>query len=269
MDNLPAAVPLWKREENGNLYVRSPEVEAVIVNLSLLTKEKFVNRIKSEDSDVRIPSECLLYFLRRSPFEADNDVLFALFTAMRQRVLNAVPVPLQHIAGEFKKAENSVDLDIRDAVLNKFQILLCRDREEYQDRLDFFECRFNAAIARLRATARRDIYKNAAPLTPLAQDSETNETNQEVDKALSCITDSFDGPKTDFLYRSMIHAAISSLPLDERCVVELFLEGIPIDSKEADTMTMVKILGCCEKTVRNRQKRAFTKLAELLKEENA
>lgn len=80
---------------------------------------------------------------------------------------------------------------------------------------------------------------------------------------------SFDGPKADFLYRSKIAAAINSLPPDERRVVELILEGIPIDSKEKDTMTMAKMLGCSEKTVRNRRDRAFAKLAELLKEEDA
>lgn len=52
-------------------------------------------------------------------------------------------------------------------------------------------------------------------------------------------------------------------------MVELFLRGIPIDSQEADTMTMVKMLGCSEKTVRNRKNRAFAKLEVLLKEDNA
>lgn len=267
----PTVVPLRKRQQDGSLYCRPHEIERHIAMLSQVTKQDFVERVRITDSgDERfVPSECLLYFARRPVFGSDETVLFALFTAIRQRVLKAVPVLARRIPGKPQRAECSIDLDIRDAVLGKFNELLCQDRKEYQERLDFFECRFNAAIARLRATARRDICNDAAHLGPLVHDSETNEPSPEVASALSCITDSFDGPKTDFLYRSKIHLAISSLPLDERRVVELFLEDIPIDSKETNTMTMVTILGCCEKTVRNRLKRAFTKLAEVLKEENA
>ncbi|MEZ6140774.1 MAG: hypothetical protein R3B84_09405 [Zavarzinella sp.] len=261
-------VPL-KKQRDGQIYTRPPEIEVVISDMSRLTKNEFVKRVKANDTVNSIPSECLLYFLRRPLFNGDDEVQGEIFTAIRQRVLKAVPVPGRHISGKSQVAEKSVDLDIRDAVLDKFQELLCKDRNEYQERLDFFECRFNAAVARLRATARRDVSTKAAHYEPLISENETNEPGKEVKAALFSVMESFDSPSNDFLYRSKIHAAISSLPLDERRVVELFLEGFPIDSKDQDTMTMVKILYCCEKTVRNRLKRAFAMLAELLKEENA
>lgn len=266
----PTVVPL-RKEKDGQLYVRPANVEVAIAELSRLTKEEFVERIEAKDSPDSVPSECLLYFVRRPPFDADKDVLFTLFAAIRQRVMKAVPVPKRPLEGKSKEkeGESSLDLDIRDAVVGKFQEMLCRDRQGYLERLDFFECRFNAAIARLRATARRDIFNEAAHLVPLINDNETGEPNPEVEKALSCVMDSLDSPKMDSAYRLKIHAAINSLPLSERRVIELILKGIQIDSKEKDTMTMAKMLGCCEKTVRNRRDRAFAKLAELLKEENA
>jgi hypothetical protein len=267
--DLPTAELLRKRQADGRLYARPPEVEAQIAELSRLTKEQFVERIEAEGSDESVRSECLLYFVRRPPFGSDKDVLFLLFAAIRQRVLKAIPVPTRSIPGKAKMAERLIDLEIRDAVLGKFELLLCQDRVEYQERLDFYECRFNAGMARLRSTARRDIRNEAEKFVHLAPDNETGEPCPEVEEALSCISDLFDGPKTDFLYRSKIHAAISSLPLEERRVVELFLRDIPIDSQEADTMTMVTMLGCSEKTVHNRKKRAFAKLEELLKEDNA
>ena len=263
------AVPLRKTDSDGRIYVRPPEVTCEIAELSRLTKEHFIERLKADGSDERVRPECVLYFVRRPPFGGDEDVFLLLFTDIRQRILKAVPVPTRIITGDAMKAERSIDLDMRDAVLDEFQLLLCQDRMGYQERLDFFECRFNAAIARLRSTARRDIHNKARKLTLFAHGNETGEPSPEVEKALSRINDSFDGPRTDFFYRSKIHAAISSLPLEERRVVELFLRGIPIDSQDADTMTMVKMLGCSEKTVRNRKKRAFAKLGELLKEENA
>ena len=71
---------------------------------------------------------------------------------------------------------------------------------------------------------------------------------------------------SDFLFRSKLLVAISLLPPDQRRVVELLLQEYPIDSKEAGADTIVKILGCTEKTVRNRRDRAFAKLREALKE---
>lgn len=264
----PTVKPLRKRKD-GDLYTRPVCIEEAISDLLRLTKEEFVKRIKGEDCIDSVASEVLLYFVRRPPYSADQAVLFELFTAIRQRVQKAVPVPMRRIPGTSKKVESSVDSNIREAVLDKFQEMLCKDRQEYLERLDFFECRFNAGMARLRSTARRDICKEAAHLAPLFHDEETNGLVPEVEKAISCIADSFDGPKMDSSYRSRIHAAISTLPLAERRVVELILKDTPIDSQETDTVTMVKILGCCEKTVRNRRDRAFAKLAELLKEENA
>lgn len=269
-DETASVLPLRKKDNDGLTYARPAEIIATIVDLLRLTRDEFLKRVSADDLGEGIPSECLLYFVRRPPFAADKDVLFALFAGIRQRVLKAVPVPKKRTPTLSNRvAESSVDLEIQEAVLDKFQEMLCRDRQEYLDRLDFFECRFNAAVARLRSTARRDVFNEASHLAGLAPDSETCESNPEVEKALSRISDSFDGPKTDFLYRSKIHSAINSLPLDERRVVELFLQDIPIDSQESDTMTMVRILGCSEKTVRNRRDRAFVKIARLLNEEGA
>jgi hypothetical protein len=266
--NVWAIVPLRKRAKNGSLYCRPAEIEAAIAELAGLSKQDFVERIRANDLGHGVATECLLYFLRRPPFGGDEDFLFTLFAAIRQRVLKAVPVPTVRNDGDSKNvAVRLVDLDIQEAVLDRFQKMICVDRQEYVDRLDFFECRFNAGMARLRSTVRRDIWKKANKSAPLVQDI-TNEPSPEVEEALSRVSDSCDGPRADFLYRSKIHAAINSLPLDERRVVELFLMDIPIDSQEAETMTMVKMLGCAEKTVRNRRGRAFARLKELLREDN-
>lgn len=264
----PPVKPLRKQTNDG-LYARLTVVESTIKDMLQLTKTDFILRVRSDDAAERVPSECLLYFVRRPPFAADQDVLRLLFTEIRQRVLKAVPVPVRYIAGTYKKGESTIDLAIQEAVLDKFQQLLCQDRREYAERLDFFECRFNAAVARLRATARRDICNNSARYEPLAHHNEATEADSEVENPLAYFLDSIDSPEKDSAYRSKIHAAINSLPLNERRVIELFLEGIPIDSAEENAMTMVKTLKCCEKTVRNRRNRAFAKLAEFLKEENA
>ena len=47
----------------------------------------------------------------------------------------------------------------------------------------------------------------------------------------------------------------------------MLLQELPIDSKDKEVKTIVKVLGCSEKTVRNRRDRAFVKLRDALKEE--
>jgi len=68
-------------------------------------------------------------------------------------------------------------------------------------------------------------------------------------------------------YRSRVHAAIRTLPSNERQVIELLLQGYRIDSEDESVITIAKILSCSEKTVRNRRDRAVATVLRMLKEE--
>ncbi len=265
--SMPVA-PLRKKHENGELYCRPPEVEPALAVLLPLAAHELVERARIKDAkDPRyVPSECVLYFVRRPSSLNDESALRELFAILRQRVIAAVPVAERRIPGTKKQAESSVDRDIQDAILHKFQLMLCEDRRGYDERLDFYECRFNAALASLRTTVRRAVRRKAAPLEPLESENEPGEPSPEVESALAKLRPApEDG--LDFLYRSKLLRAISVLPDDERRVVELLLQEIPIDSKDKEMVTIVKILKCSEKTVRNRRDRAFKKLHDALKEE--
>jgi len=261
--------PLRKRRGDGQPYTRPAEIEARIAALSRFSTPELVEQVRIDDpSDPRyVPSECVLYFVRRPASLDDEGALLALFTVLRQRALAAVPVPDRRVPGSSKKAQNAADLEIRDAVLHKFQELLCRDRTAYEEHLDYYECRFNSALASLRATARRGVRREASRHEPLESECEPNAPTAEVESALAAIGNS--SPCDDFLFRSKLLVAISSLPPNERRVVELYLDGVPIDSKEEGVTTMVNVLNCSEKTVRNRRDRAFAKLRDALKEEDS
>lgn len=262
----PSVAPLRMRRPDGDLYHRPNEVERAIAALLHLPAREVAKRSRIEDPEHPdyVPSECVLYFVRRP--DADEDALRGLFAALRQRVLRAVPVSTRRVAGSTKLAERAADLEVREAVLDKFQVLLCGDRGEYDARLDFYECRFNAALARLRATARRDVRRADSCHEPAAFGGPA-EPSAEVEAALAAVRGPADGAGIDFLYRSKLRAAISSLSPDERRVVELILNEVPIDSQDKEALTIVKVLGCSEKTVRNRRDRAFEKLRDALKEE--
>lgn len=263
------AVPLRQLQADGTPYFRPKEIEDALAELLRLPTTEVVVRSRIEDVlDPRyVPTECVLYFVRRPGSLNDENNVRDLFVILRQRVLHAVPVFPRRLPGSKKLAEKATDLKIQEAVLDKFQRLLCNDWAGYDERLDFYECRFNSALALLRSTARRDVLKVEHRDAATPYEGDTNEPSRGVEQALANLKNPLNSEGIDFLYRSKLHAAISSLPPDERRVIELVLKDVPIDSQDKDVRTIVKVLGCSEKTVRNRRDRAYARLRDALKEE--
>jgi DNA-directed RNA polymerase specialized sigma24 family protein len=261
--------PLRKRKLDGSEYHRRPEVEEALALLLQLPTSEVVRRasiVETDHSDY-VPTECVLYFVRRLDSRDDEEALHDLFKILRQRVLKAVPVFRQRIAGSDKLGLRAFDVDLRELVLHNFQALLCRDRREYDATLDFYECQFNQALARLRSTARRDLSKEEAHYKPVASNGESDGPYENVEAALTALREQTE-ENGRARYRSSLHVAISSLPQDERRVIELILRGLPIDSIDDNVLTIAKVLKCTEKTVRNRRDRALTKLRHALTEED-
>lgn len=265
----PLVVPLRQRGEDGSPYHRRAEVERTISALMRIPGREVVERCRVSDPNDPdyVPSECVLYFVRRPSRQVDELDHRDLFVILRQRVLGAVPVFARRADGSESRGERATDLDVRDAVLHNFQKLLCEDRRSYRGRLDFYECQFNSAMAKLRATARKSVGRRAARVRPLDGQDDVGRTTADVEQALAAIRNPDAG--VDFLYRSKLHVAISSLPPDERRVVELLLQEIPIESSDESVQSIVETLKCSEKTVRNRRDRAYTKLRAALKEEES
>lgn len=260
--------PLRKRRQlDGALYCRPPKVEASLAALLGMPTRELVERAgltDPEDPDY-VRSECILYFVRRLDFgdEAFRD----LFEILRQRVLRSVRVPAQPVAGATKFAEKIGDLEVRETVLQKFQVLFCKDRREYDDRLDFFECRFNSALACLRKTAQEKVELDDSRYESTDFGDDSAGSAKETELALLAMRDALNDRGLDFLYRSKLHAAINALPPDLRRVVELTFQEVPDGPKGGDAITICNLVGCNEKTVYNRRKKAFEALRDALKEE--
>jgi len=261
----PSVAPLRKRQPEGDLYVRPSEIETALATLVSLPSRELVERFRITDTTDPdyVPSECVLYFVRRLDF--GDESFRDLYAVLRQRLLRAVPVAARRMAGKF--AEKVGDLEIQEAVLQKFQELLCTDRGEYDERLDFFECRFNSALAHLRLTARKKVRRDESRYE-LTDFSDTSEgPSREVELALLAMRNALDDEGVDFLYRSKLHAAINALPPDLRRVVELTFQEVPDGPKGGDAITICNLVGCIEKTVYNRRKKAFEALRDALTEE--
>jgi DNA-directed RNA polymerase specialized sigma24 family protein len=243
--------------------VRPPEVEQAI-NAALETpRADFL--AKAEITDWRhaeyIPSECILYLLRRSKFDNDEQNFRALFTLLRARVRRALPRGTGRASG--RDMEDSTALDVADEVLFRFQEMLCLDRNGYDERLDFFEVRFEHAIAHLRMTAKRRAWKQEARSRPLNEDPESLSPSTEVEEAMARLFPAND-KNLEPRFRKALEAAIGALPIDQRRVIEMLRNGFPIESEDPTVVTIVSVLGCTPKTVWNRRERAVKALREAL-----
>ena len=250
--------PLRKRRLTGELYVRDPKVETAIAELSALPREELLARaVLTNRSDARyVPGECLVHFIRASRDELGDGWFERLYRILVARVLRSVPRP----ETQGGTAVSLTRERVRDAVLGRFVELLVSDRTSYQEKLDFFEVRFDGAVASLRRDAQRQAWRDENRSEPPEFDHEGAEVSPEVEAAAHRQDPGLLSELDDPVYRSQLDAAIDALPNDQRRIIHMLSQGVPIDSKEPDVLTIAKALGRSEKTIRNNRDKAFAAL---------
>ncbi len=263
------AVPLRKIEQDGTLYQRRPDIELRLDTLLSLSRSDVGQHCKITDpvDADHIPSECLLHLIRGCRTDNSDRHFQVLFVTLRQRVIARLPTAEVGRDADGKVLVSQRNEKIAEYVLDRFQALLVSDRAAYDERLDYFEVNFDAAVASLRSSGRRKAFKEEKRSEPMTYDDETSELNAEIEEAAASLNPLSDPRLDDPTYRSRFYAAIDSLPEDQRRVIELLLLDIPMDSKEPGVQSIVRILECVEKTVRNRRDRAYVALRKALDED--
>jgi DNA-binding CsgD family transcriptional regulator len=251
-------IPLRKRRLSGELYVRTPETEAIIAEMAILPRGDLVVRgaISNRSDPGYIPSECLVYFIRASRCD-NNEIWFErLYRILIERVLRSLP----RVTSFDRKTESLMRDIVRDKVLGRFVELLSEDRGTYVEKLDYFEIRFDGALASLRRDAQEQAWRDEKRSRPLDYDLNSGELSPEVEAAAGSY-DPFEGSDfDDEVYRLRFEAAIEALPPEQSRIIHMLRQGFPIDSKEQDVMTIAKALGRSEKTVRTYRDKAFAAL---------
>lgn len=253
-----AIAPLRKRRLSGELYERDPKVEALIAELAVLPRDALLARaeIAKRSDPSYVPSECLVYFIRASRRD-NNEVRFErLYRILVERVLRSLP----RAKSSDGKNESLTRGIVRDKVSGRFVELLSADRATYVEKLDYFEVRFDGALASLRRDAQEKAWRDENRSQPLEYDEESGELSPEVEAAAGThdpfAASDFDDP----FYRLRLDAAIEALPPEQSRIVHMLRQGFPIDSKEPDVMTIAKALGRSEKTIRTYRDKAFAAL---------
>jgi hypothetical protein len=211
--------------------------------------------IRDRKDPAYVPSECLVHLVRAR--KADNsDALFErLYKLLAARILQALPNPDSR-QGD-KVAVSLTKSRIRENVFDRFIEILASDRAGYDERLDYFEIRFDGALANLRRDARSQAWSEENRTVALELDAETHEPSPEVNKALENF-DPFSPEKINGEdYRFRLLRAIETLPPEQSRIVTMIGRGIPIDSTDPYAITIAKTLGKVEKTIRKHRDLAF------------
>lgn len=250
--------PLRKRRLSGELYERDAAIEALLGELAVLSRDALIARaeIRTRSHADYVPSECLVYFIRASRRDNNEAWFERLYKILIERVLRSLPRS-QSSDGKSESLTNGL---VRDKVFGRFVELLSADRTAHVDKLDYFEVRFDGALASLRRDAQEKAWREENRSQPLEYDEESGELSPEVEAAAGAhdpfAVSNFDDPS----YRSSLEAAINALPPEQSRIIYMLRQGFPIDSKEPEVMTIAKALGRSEKTVRTYRDKAFAAL---------
>lgn len=254
--------PLKKKTLGGKLYTRDAKIEALLVELSALSRDDLLKRAtisRRADPDY-VPSECLVHFIRSSRTDNSDAWFERLYKTLTERVLRCLP-KAESADGKTMSLTRSI---IRDKVFGRFVELLSADRTDYSVKLDYFEVRFDGALASLRRDAQEQAWRDENRSSPLEFDDDTGELSPEVERAAGHFNPFATSELDASDYRSRLDAAIEGLPPEQIRIVEMLRQGFPIDSKEAGVMTIAKTLGRSEKTIRTHRDKAYAALRSAL-----
>ena len=256
---------LKRNQKDGTPYQRPPAIEAWIEKLESVDAASRVLQFAgaSRIAPEYVPTEVLLYFLRRSWADGEHGQFERIYRILMKRID-------QSLRSKIWSSRIGSATDIRDEIVSRFVVLVTKDCTSQSDLLDFYEIHFDQAMVALRTSVLRKFKTIAGDVTtvPLgSQESDGPEFSSEVEAALEVFLSGDPQKIDDPAFRSVLFAAIDLLPQDQKQVIGLLLQGIPIDAKEKDVMTIARILQCDERTVRNRRDRACKALKAVLEKE--
>src|ERR1700691_5358599 len=209
--------PLRKRRLGGEPYERDPKVEALIAELATLPRDQLIARaaITKRADPGYIPSEGLVYFLRATRHDNNEAGFDRLYRILTERVLRSLP-RAESVDGETESLTRGV---IRDKVFGRFVELLSADRAGYVDKVDYFEVRFDGALASLRRDAQEQAWRDENRSQPLEFDEESGELSPEVEAAVGVYDPFAASDFDDPAYRLRLDAAIEALPTEQSRII--------------------------------------------------
>jgi len=239
-----------RKLRDGVAYERPIKVEGQIDELAALTGEERFRRLAILDRNDPhyVASECLLYFLRRLRGNSPRNYE-VLYKILLRRVTSVLPGGWRRESGPVVSSEERA----ASAALGRFVEILAADYNGYDDRLDFFEVMFGAAVASLRRTALSKERKADGREAQLPDEPDAVDRIQTSTSGFNPLAhDKYSDP----VYRIRLRAAIDALPEDQRMALLLDWQGVPFTSNDPDIATVGSFIGCGEQAARQKRDRA-------------
>ncbi|CAI3802790.1 hypothetical protein GLGCALEP_03205 [Pseudomonas sp. MM221] len=244
---------LRKVSLEGARYCRRPAVEAEIQELMSASVSELERRASLWPSSAPgfVSPEALLYFVRNAEHSRHRQ---RLLEQLLQRIVYRLP----RVGGGEGHTDSLIRTNIRDDVIDHFIDLLLSDQAAYDERLDYYEVNFNSAIVKDRRDAsvrhRRHEHRSQA----------LGDEGLEISVAVEAAVGGYDPFQPEELdkenYRLWLDEAIDELPELQQRIVQMVREDIPIDSKDPTAVTISRILGKSEKTIRTHRDKALAAL---------
>ena len=248
---------LRKLKLDGTPYFRRDMVESEIQNRADVSAAELERRagLWSSGEPGFISPEALLYFVR-------NAVPGPYREKLTEKLLGRVASRVRPITNSSGDTVSLTGMNIREEVVDHFVDLLLSDRNEYEERLDYYEVNFNAAIAADRHDANVRHWKHENRNEEL--ETEDGEVTAQVESAVGSY-DPFESDEFDNKdYRLLLDDAIDRLPELQRRIVVMWRQDIPIESNDPSVESISKVLGKSEKTIRTHRDKAFASLKRCL-----
>lgn len=259
--------PLRKRNGQGVLYKRrTPVIEAIIrgQNDSFETLLERA-RIRKRQHPDYVPSEALVYHIRRTKNEDSETRFLALLQIINKRVADSCRRPSRQVGNQLH--EDADLAERREATVNHVMELILKDQDGYEERLDVYEFAFDKAVRARRIDHKRMRDRRPKANAPIL-DEVSREVRQDVEDALARISEGKTPIETSLDCRIALRRAIDTLSMGQRQVIELEMTGMKTETKKEGERSISKTLGCSVRTVQNRRNRAFAAMREVLGLEN-
>ncbi|WP_291079136.1 sigma factor-like helix-turn-helix DNA-binding protein [Hyphomonas sp.] len=266
----PVPVLQAVNQTDGTRYYRPAPIEAAIQVAKELSRETVLARAKIRNTDAPgyVPSEVLVHLLRASTDDKSDTFFDALYQLIIQRIEALCPVPSRRTQDGGDSAASTA-LFVRETVVGQVNEYIARDREGYCEKLDFFEVRFNQAIARRRSTAKRTIARREARTDSMDAPSLSRGMDEKFERALAAAYQARSAKADTDFFRFKVAPAIDQLPEKERIVINLMLQGIQSETKDLTKPSISKMLGLTDRAVRYRHSSAIKKLKALIADQGA
>lgn len=207
-------------------------------------------RIRNRRAPGWLPGECVIHMTRRAARLKDRRSYQRWYEVLAERIRAGLPRPVN------KDRPQARELEIAEAGFDRFLTMLAADLNQYDERLDIWEARFDLALANLR----RDALRKVLPADDEPQTVEISDDPgiaEEVERATGAFDPLDPARLNEADFRSRLWDAIDALPTEQNRIITMTLKGIPIGTGAPGEQSISTLLGMQSRTINNHKNRAY------------